>query len=97
MKWIIYLVLSLTKLFIISVLMLLSIIVLPIIALILSLGIVLSFVRDNEPSFYQYRLPSLQSNNSVLAHIKEIRFILSPPQFVSRLQHIRIPRNKSRY
>ena len=96
MKWIIYTVLSLAKLIIISGLVLLSVFVLPIIALILGLGISLSYVRDNESKFYNFKLPLIKLNVPTLSYFKHFELLL-PPRLITRVQHIRISRNKSIY
>ncbi len=96
MKWIIYTILSLAKLIIICGLVLLSVLVLPIIALLLALGISLSYMRDNESKFYDYKLPSLKLNGPTLTYFK-LYALLLPPRLITRVQHIRILRNKSIY
>ena len=96
MKWIIYTVLSLAKLLIVSSLVLLSVFVIPIIALLLVLGISLSYVRDNESKFYDFKLPLLKLSGPTLTYIKHYELFL-PPQIITRVQHIRISRNKSIY
>ena len=96
MKWIIYTVLSLAKLIIISSLVLLSAFVLPIIALLLLLGISLSYVRDNESKFYDFKMPLPKLNGPTLAYFKHYEILL-PPRLITRVQHIRISRNKSVY
>ena len=96
MKWTIYLVLNLIKLIIISGLVLLSLFVLPIIVLLLSLGILLSYIRDNEGKIYNYNLPTFVPSKLASFYIKSFEFLVSP-QLISRLQHIHIIKNKSLY
>ena len=94
MNWMNYLVISLIKLIIISGLVLLSLFVLPIIVLLLSLGILLSYIRDNESKIYNHKLPIIVPSKLASFYIKSFEFLVSP-HLISRLQHIHIIKNKS--
>lgn len=95
MKWIVFALASIVKILIISALIILSVIVLPTIALIAMLGILLSTIRDHEPSLYNYNYCLLPYAESVLNYLKATWHYLSPQQVI-RLQHNLIDRNKTR-
>ena len=95
MKWIVFALASIIKILIISVVISLSVVVVPIIALIAMLGILLGTIRDHEPRLYNYNFRLLPFTESALNNLKIIWHYLSPQQ-VTRLQHILIDRNKTR-
>jgi len=82
---------SLIKLLVVGSLVLLSAIALPLILLLLSLGMSLSFLRDHESILYNYKFSSMPFNSIPLNNLKTICFL----QLTSHFQHIRHPRNKS--
>jgi hypothetical protein len=86
MNWIIYLSFSIAKLLIISSLALLAFFVLPIIFMIFSFGLLLSYLRDIEPNFYGDNALSNPLEGLTLNNLKSLWFIIFP-QIVSRLQY----------
>lgn len=93
MNWIIYVAFSAIKLFIVSGLVLLSLFVLPVVLLLLSLGMSLSYLREIEPRLYSHKLPSITFAHLSLADIKSSWQFLFP-QIVLRLRHILAARDK---
>ena len=93
MNWIIFVALSVIKLLIVGGLVLLSIFVLPVVLLLLSLGMSLSYLRDVEPRLYSHEFPSITFANLSLVDIKATwQYLFS--QIVLRLQHTIVTRNK---
>ncbi len=78
MNWIIYAILSVIKLFIISVLVLISVVLMPVILLLFSLGIVLSYLRDVEPKIYARDYSSLSFDPLSFINMKATWLTLHP-------------------
>ena len=96
MNWIIYVAMSLIKLLVVGSLVLLSAIALPLILLLLSLGMSLSFLRDHESKLYNYKFSSMLFDHISLNNFKTIWFFLVL-KLITHFQHILHPRNKSSY
>ncbi|QMU61321.1 MAG: hypothetical protein GKR92_06285 [Gammaproteobacteria bacterium] len=96
MNWIIYVTLAATKLTIVGGLVLLSVLALPIILLLLSLGVLLGYLRDVEPNIYTNKFSSTKFKMLELTNIKAIWFY-TYPQIIARFQHFLIAKNKTSY
>ena len=95
MKWIVFALVGFIKILIISILVLLSVTMLPIIALILLLGMVLGTIRNHEPGLYNNTYSLFQIAQAIFSNIKITCDYLFPQQ-THLLQHIFIDRNKTR-
>ncbi len=93
MNWIIYATLSVIKLLIISVLILISALLMPVIFLLFSLGFALSYVRDVEPTLYARKFPALTLDHLSIFNLKDTWLYLYPP--MRRIQHVLIKRDKT--
>ncbi len=93
MNWIIYVVLSVIKLLLIGGLVSIFILLTPVIFLLLSFGIALSYLRDVESKVGAEKFPLIALENIFSTYLKSAWLYLSVQ--ITRIQHMLMARDKT--